>query len=522
MAKQIFDISSKAGAFSLNKDLSPYDMPPSFFSDAQNARFVDGKAGKILGHSQVLGTPLVAPLWATDFLQGSNSLWIYGGATSLNKITGTTHAAVTRSSGAYTTLSGTSNSWCGGVLGGVLVLTNGLDVPQSLTQAGSVFTDLPNWPSTLKCKSIVPFKNHLVALNLTDSGTAKPFTIRWSDAIPAGAATNGADTWNTGSAASQSAETSISSAEGHILNALQMGNELIVYLEDSIYALNFVGGAFTFQVRQKFKDTGLFAKEAVVDLGNGNHVLMTTDDVVLHNGNSIKSVIEDRLKTFLFGEIDSASADKTFLVHNKHKSEVWICYPATNATNGFPNAAVIWNYQEQTWSTRDLPNVNYIAKGVVNPDLANTWTASTSTWEKSTLNWAQAPYNPVINSLLMCGTNDTKFYLADSSTTFDGTSFLTKLERIGLHSGRTDAVKSVTKVFPRIEGTGSVNISVGSELQPFQGVSYNDPVSFEIGSDFKIDCRVKGRYIAIKIESSADTQFELSGMAIEAEVVSKR
>jgi hypothetical protein len=122
----------------------------------------------------------------------------------------------------------------------------------------------------------------------------------------------------------------------------------------------------------------------------------------------------------------------------------------------------------------------------------------------------------------MCGTNDTKFFLADSSTTFDGTSFLTKLERIGLHSGRTDAVKSVTKVFPRIEGTGSVNISVGSELQPFQGVSYSDPVTFEIGTDFKVDCRVKGRYIAIKIESSADTQFDLSGMAIEAEVVSER
>ena len=221
-------------------------------------------------------------------------------------------------------------------------------------------------------------------------------------------------------------------------------------------------------------------------------------------------------------EIDSGAADKTFLVHNKHKSEVWICYPATNAVNNFPDSAVIWNYKDNTWSTRDLPNVNYIAKGVVNPVLANTWTASTSTWEKSTLNWAQAPYNPVINSLLMCGTNDTKFYLADSSTTFDGTNFLTKLERIGLHSGRTDAVKSVTKVFPRIEGTGSVNISVGSELQPFQGVSYNDPVSFEIGSDFKVDCRVKGRYIAIKIESSADTQFELSGIGIEAEVVSKR
>jgi hypothetical protein len=96
------------------------------------------------------------------------------------------------------------------------------------------------------------------------------------------------------------------------------------------------------------------------------------------------------------------------------------------------------------------------------------------------------------------------------------------LERIGLHSGRTDAVKSVTRVYPRIEGTGTVNISVGAELQPFQGVSYNDPVAFDIGTDFKVDCRVKGRYIAVKIESESDTKFDLSGISIEAEVVSDR
>ena len=55
MAKQIFDVTATAGArFSVNKDLSPYDMPPTFFNDGVNVRFLDGKAGKILGHSQAL------------------------------------------------------------------------------------------------------------------------------------------------------------------------------------------------------------------------------------------------------------------------------------------------------------------------------------------------------------------------------------------------------------------------------------------------------------------------------------
>ena len=522
MVKQLYDINGQQAPFSFNRDLSPYDMPPNMFTDVQNVRFLDRKAGSIKGHAQVLGTPLATPYWAISWTQGSDDLWIYGTLTNLYKIDGVTHSSVTRSSGAYTTLSGTENNWQGGVLGGVLVCNNGLDVPQSFTQGGSQFTDLPDWPATLLCKTIVPFKNHLVALNLTDSGTALPFSLRWSDAIPEGAATNGADTWNTASTASESGQASIGGTKGHLLNAVQLANELIIYKEDSIYSLNYVGGTFTFEIREKFKDTGLFARDAVIDLGDGRHVLMATNDVMMHNGNELRSIIDDKVKTFLFSEIDTTYYYKTFLAHNKNKNEVWICYPATNAPSGFPNRALIWNYRDDTWTVRELPGTNFIAKGIVNPELTNTWTASTNTWANSTLAWGATEYNPTIDSMLMCGTVDTKFYLIDYGTTFDGTSFTTIMERVGLHAGRTDAIKSVTRLYPRIEGTGTVTISIGGEIDPYAGVVYADPVVFTIGQDNKVDCRVRGRYIAVKFESAADTTFRLSGYALETEIVSKR
>ena len=529
MAKELFDINGKQQPrFSINTDLSPYDMAPSYFSYGNNVRFLDGKAGKILGHIQVLGAPGSSnnPYWAASWLQGTTDLWIYGTATGLRKITGTTHADVTRASGAYTTIASTTNNWQGGILGGVLVCCNGIDAPQSFTQGGSVFTDLAQWPATLKCKAIVPFRNHLIALNLTDSSSGsavkQPFTLRWSDAIPSGADNNGSNTWVTSASASEAADTSLTGTKGHILNAMQLGNLLMVYKEDSVYSLNYVGGAFTFNIREVFKDTGLFSRDAIVDLGNGQHVMVTTNDVVIHNGNSIRSVIDDQMKTFLFSKIDSTYYYKTFLVHNKIKNEVWICFPATGATGGYIDTALIWNYIENTWATRDLPNVNYIAKGLVNPALTNTWAAATGTWEQNTLNWGQQEYNPAIDSLLMCGTSDNKFFLADSGVTFDGTNFTTTLERRGLHAGRTDAVKSISKVFPRLEGTGTVDISIGSELSPNAGVTYNDPVSFTIGTDNKVDCRVRGRFAAIKIEADTATQFRLSGYTIESEVVSDR
>jgi hypothetical protein len=249
---------------------------------------------------------------------------------------------------------------------------------------------------------------------------------------------------------------------------------------------------------------------------------MSTNDVIVHNGNSLASIIDDKMKTLLFSEIDTTNFSKTFLVHNKIENEVWICYPKTNATNGFPDKALIWNYRDDTWTTRELPNVNYIGKGLVNPALTNTWTAATTTWKTNTLAWAQQEYNPSIDSLLFCGTNGTKIYLGDSGTTFDGTSFTTTLERTGLHAGRTDAIKKISRIYPRIKGTGTVDISVGTEISPFEGVSYADPVTYTIGTDSKVDCKVRGRYIAVRFESDADTTFSVSGFTLESEVVSTR
>ena len=337
MVKEIFDVSGTQTGFTFNADLSPYDMPANMFSSIQNVRFNDKQAGSIEGHSASLGTPTQTPYWTTSWKQSSTDLWVYGGVTALYKITGTTHAAVTRSSGAYTTLANTEKNWQGDALGGVLVVNNGIDIPQSLLQAGSVFTDLAHWPSTLRCQVIVPFKNHTVG------GT-----------------------------------------KGHLLNAIPLGNDLMVYKEDSIYSLTYTGGTFSFNLRERFKDIGLFARDAVVQIGNNEHVLVSANDVVKHNGSTMVSVIDDQVRTYLFSQIDSTYAYKTFLVHNKVKNEVWICYPKTNAVGGYPDEALIWNYRDNTWSKRDLPGVNFIAKGVVNPALANTWASASTTWAADT------------------------------------------------------------------------------------------------------------------------------------------
>ena len=120
------------------------------FSAGNNVRFLDGKAGKILGHIQVLGAPgssnnpLLGCKLVTGYYRPS-----FGSMVQLQDYGRyrTTHADVTRSSGAYTTIASTTNNWQGGILGGVLVCCYGIDaLLKSFTQGGSVFTDLAQWP----------------------------------------------------------------------------------------------------------------------------------------------------------------------------------------------------------------------------------------------------------------------------------------------------------------------------------------------------------------------------------------
>ncbi len=61
----------------------------------------------------------------------------------------------------------------------------------------------------------------------------------------------------------------------------------------------------------------------------GRHVMMSTNDVVAHNGVKLNSVIDDQMRTFLFSQIDTTYYYRTFLAHNKIENEVWICYPKT-------------------------------------------------------------------------------------------------------------------------------------------------------------------------------------------------
>jgi hypothetical protein len=78
-------------------------------------------------------------------------------------------------------------------------------------------------------------------------------------------------------------------------------------------------------------------------------------------------------------------------------------------------------------------------------------------------------------------------------------------------------------IMPQIEGSGSIDISVGVSDAPQQGVAWQSKSTYNIESDHKIDVRASGRYLALRFESeSAADTWRITGLDIDIREVASR
>jgi hypothetical protein len=108
-----------------------------------------------------------------------------------------------------------------------------------------------------------------------------------------------------------------------------------------------------------------------------------------------------------------------------------------------------------------------------------------------------------------------QIFIADRTNTFDGTAMIVKLERTGLFFDSIDQVKMCTGVRISMNSSGPVNVYVGSQFSTDDGVTWEGPFEFDPDTQYKIDCRVSGRLLAFKIESTTDIGWRLTSYDME-------
>jgi hypothetical protein len=186
---------------------------------------------------------------------------------------------------------------------------------------------------------------------------------------------------------------------------------------------------------------------------------------------------------------------------------MWVCFVSSSATDTFVDKAYVWNWRNGSWSIRDLPGISYITWGTVDTVSTTDWSES-GDWDTDNSSW-DSPLKP---SLLLADAGSTKLFVLGSNQ-FDGTSFRAWVEKSDMLLGYGD-VKSVSKIKPRITGTGSVDFYIGNEMLPHQGMTWKGPYTFTPGTHSDIPVRATGTYIGVRVESTDDKTWRLENLEI--------
>jgi hypothetical protein len=513
-----------AGAAGIINDLPPHDLPPEAWSDGKNVRFDERSVSKFLGTTNIFDPPTVAPYWLLPVQSAGVNYWIYAGLVNVYVTDGTLHKNISKV-GDYS--GSEARGWTGGTLNGIPFLTNGVEPPQMWNPINfatpGLLSDLSNFPALDKCDILRAYKNFLVALRVSESGVSNPHMVKWSHPADSGGVPS---SWDEADATVLAGEVQLAQTPGHIVDCWPLRDINVIYKEDAIHAMQFVGGIHVHRFYPITEHIGALSRRCMKQHGS-NQVAFGFEDIVIHDGQQVQSLVKNRMRQWVENQLDPDTYGLSFITVERAKQEMWFCFPRVGSVR--PDVALVWNIRENTFGVRDLPLVSDIQWGVTDtsPDL--TWDADSGTWNADTEAWDIRTFSPANKSMLGAVPGVEKLIRFDDSNQEAGVNMTSYVERTGLamvgqdRQGQFKAdferVKIVRSVRPRIAASGIVKVSVGSQYTRDEAITWEGPYDFDPAVDFKVDFNTSGRLIGVRFESETDLAWTLFGYDLEIELM---
>ena len=200
---------------------------------------------------------------------------------------------------------------------------------------------------------------HIVAFGCdgeTTIGTQDPLLIRFSDA-------ESTTTWNA-LATNSAGELRVGSGS-EIICAVETRQQIIVFTDSSLHAMQFLGPPFTFGISQLSENItimGPMAAKAVDD----TIFWMGQEDFYVFDGRVQK--LPCAVRSYIFDDFNVTQNQKVFAALNSTFDEVWWFYPSGDSTE--IDKYVIYNYQEKAWSYGSLARTAWLDRGINDYPLA--------------------------------------------------------------------------------------------------------------------------------------------------------
>lgn len=500
-----------SGQFGYIADATPQELPANAFSFAQNMRFRNGYAERFRGSTQVFTAPSVTPYFITPYRVGSSKYWIHIGIASAFADDGATRTDITPAS-PFT--GGIDDRWTGGSASGVLIANNGIDQPQFWGgNTGLNFANLTAWNANHRAASVRPFKQYIVALDITKSGTRYASMVKWSAAAVPGSLPA---SWDETDATKDAGEQDLAETPDVLIDQLQLGDINVLYKERSMYAMQYIGAPFIWRFYRLPGEVGMLARGCAANTPKG-HVVLTAGDLILHNGQGPTSIVNARMRNWLFNSIDTTNYARSFLAVNQPMNEVWVCFPESG--QAACTLALVWNWVDDTFGVRKLPNATYGDSGQVLTSTTATWASDTNTWASDTTTWNNDG-SGVAQARLLLSSSNPLITLTETGGQFDGVTPTCILERTGMAFDAPDVVKTIRSITPRIDAVAGTILSfqVGGSMDAEVAPTWSAVSTYTVGSTRKVDLFATGRFLSLRITSASVQPWRLK--SFDADIIS--
>ena len=406
-------------------DVPAVNLPPGAWSDVRNVRFNDGAIRKFLGHSEIFemlrdlddDTTAVnfTSIQHVAYWENPNTRYyvvidrtdavIDEDGMVTNPAVDTVYTVQLNDDGTSTRIPrGTfepptetsSDFWRSTQFNGgfSIVINNGRSTPQHITAMtgvdlpnpdrsnldnGGLFRDLPGWDSyldtnggnalggnTVTANILIAEGNVLLAGGLVERDDTGVLirnlnsVVRVSDVAAPGTIP---DNWNPFDTTGTADEIIISDT-GLITAMRPLRGSVYVYTSDTITQLRITPQGLRASVITK--EYGALSQTSVFEF-KGQHLIIGSDDIYVFSGNpgDIQSIADGRVRVYFYDNLHANFAEDVQVIRNKAFDELWICYPNLDSADGSYNEALIWNYDDNVWTKRDLPNIENLTIGPI-------------------------------------------------------------------------------------------------------------------------------------------------------------
>jgi hypothetical protein len=286
-----------------------------------------------------------------------------------------------------------------------------------------------------------------------------------------------------------------------IIGALVAKENILVWTDNALYTMKFVGAPFTFGFEQVGTNCGLIGKNAAIEIDGvaywmGNNGFFSFDGTV----NTLPCSVED----YVYDDIDTTKGQQVNAGINNLFTEVVWWYPT--AVSEFNNRYVVFNYGQ---SNGQLPMGNWYTGVNVN--------SIRTSWIDSLI--YPKPYATAYNSsndgtfpvvIGQSGLGASVFFEQETGTDQvnpDGsttilTSFVQSFD-FSLQANQSEIFLAMRRFLPNFKVlTGNNQVTIGVSDYPSDSVAATrlSPFTIDATTD-KVDTRARGRYASIKIEN---------------------